>query len=338
MKKFILLSFATVFFSLLLFAQSKEAAATTDKKVEKPQAQYIYHKVKKGETVTGIARQYSVSSEEIFLLNPGSKDQVWAGATLRIPNPDYKTGKEIEDDSLAIQSHLEEFIEQAKAIAATPVGNNLDIKGVSRDLNALNNKWNVYYAAKQQYIADNEALLEMVSKYKQICQDTQDSLAAEQGKLDLVANFSKADKFIAAQKMVYQDYTKQATALSLTAALEPKLKELKAKEQLTFADIQKNYEAAKAAAAQNSALAKQMEVITANYIDLKSQSEQIQAAAYKPFFQRIKDYLFGLAAVTIILMFASMAQAKLKAFREMKKNAKKMEQMRRQTDNQYPTI
>ena len=81
-----------------------------------------------------------------------------------------------------------------------------------------------------------------------------------------------------------------------------------------------------------------MNQITNNYIELKNLSEQIQAAEYKPLFERIKDYLFGLAAVAIVLMFINMIQAKIKAYKQVKETAKKMEKYRQQTDNEYPSI
>jgi hypothetical protein len=73
---------------------------------------------------------------------------------------------------------------------------------------------------------------------------------------------------------------------------------------------------------------------------MKSVSEKVQALEYKPFFQRIKDYVLGVAAVAIILMFFNLAFAKFKAYRDKVKNLSKYKNM---MDNQgqgtkYPTI
>lgn len=45
----------------------------------------VYHKVKKGETLYGISRQYDVNQEEIVSLNPNARYGVKAGSMLKIP-------------------------------------------------------------------------------------------------------------------------------------------------------------------------------------------------------------------------------------------------------------
>lgn len=303
------------------------------------QEKYVYHKVAKGESVYAIAKQYKVDTETIFRLNPGSRQRIWAGATLRLPVTEVELSPdEAAADTLNIRERLQDFITSAQTISTAPVNDLQDIKESKRQLSALNNKWNVYYTAKQAAIGDNEGLTDLASEYQQLCQDISDSLDADKTRMETAAGFVRAARFIDAQGPAYAQYVKQALALSATEALAPRLEELKAKEQVAFADIEKNYETAKAAAAADPSLAKQMAKVTDSYIALKSQSEKVQEAAYKPLFDRIKDYLFGLAAVTIILMFANMAQAKYKSYKEMKKNAKKLEQMRRQNDNEYPSI
>lgn len=46
----------------------------------------IVHSIQKGESVYLISRQYGVSINDIFELNPGSRDVIYAGRTLLIPN------------------------------------------------------------------------------------------------------------------------------------------------------------------------------------------------------------------------------------------------------------
>ena len=46
----------------------------------------IEHLIKKGESVYQISRQYGVSINAIFDLNPGSRDVIYAGRILLIPN------------------------------------------------------------------------------------------------------------------------------------------------------------------------------------------------------------------------------------------------------------
>ena len=334
MKKIISL----VVFALLLLptlAYAEKDNKTED--VDKPHIQYIYHKVKQGESVYTIAKLYHAEIEEIYKLNPGSKERIWAGATLLVPSVGIENEETEEIDTLHIKEHLQDFIGEIYKITSINAETLEDMKAVDKKINSLDTKWNVYYQAKQANIADNDALMELVSKFQQLKQDAKDSLNAQKDHILLVYNFNKADKFIRSQLSIYQELSQQATEFSLAEALAPKLEELKTKEQLIFADIEKNYEIAKNAAAQNSNLGKRMNQITNNYVELKNYSEKIQAAEYKPFFERIKDYLFGLAAVTIILMFANMVQAKIKMYKQAKENAKKFEQFKKD-DNEYPTI
>ena len=334
MKKIISL----VVFTLLLLpilAYAEKDNKTED--VDKPHIQYIYHKVKQGESVYSIAKLYHAEIEEIYKLNPGSKERIWAGATLLVPSVGIESEETEEIDTLHIKEHLQDFIGEIYKITSINAETLEDMKAVDKKINSLDTKWNVYYQAKQANIADNDALMELVSKFQQLKQDAKDSLNAQKDHILLVYNFNKADKFIRSQLSIYQELSQQATEFSLAEALAPKLEELKTKEQLIFADIEKNYEIAKNAAAQNSSLGKRMNQITNNYVELKNYSEKIQAAEYKPFFERIKDYLFGLAAVTIILMFANMVQAKIKMYKQAKENAKKFEQFKKD-DNEYPTI
>lgn len=74
------------------------------------------------------------------------------------------------------------------------------------------------------------------------------------------------------------------------------------------------------------------------YIELKGLSEKIQAAEYKPFLDRIKDYLYSFAAVAILLMFINMIQSKVQAYKQMRKSAEEYKKMLQRNDNEYPSI
>jgi Tfp pilus assembly protein PilO len=119
--------------------------------------------------------------------------------------------------------------------------------------------------------------------------------------------------------------------------LAPRLEALKAKEQLKFADVQSNYDKAKEAVAVFPGLSKRMEKIETRYIQLKSMSGKIQEMAYKPFIERIKDYLLGFAAVAILLMFANLAMSRLKSIKQARDQAKKLRDTL-QGKQDYPTI
>ncbi|MCS3346719.1 LysM peptidoglycan-binding domain-containing protein [Parabacteroides distasonis] len=48
----------------------------------------FYHTIERGQTVYAIATMYGVSVEDIYRLNPESKEGIKAGSTLRIPQKD----------------------------------------------------------------------------------------------------------------------------------------------------------------------------------------------------------------------------------------------------------
>lgn len=304
----------------------------------KPIVQCIYHKVQKGETVYSIAKRYNADVTQIFKLNPGCKDVLWAGATLLVPAEGLATIGTINTDTLHIRERLEEFIGEATELANSSMDDMDDINEVTKKLNTLNTKWNVYYQAKQGNIADNDSLTEIATKFQQLTQEVKDTLAGGKNRLQLISDFSKAEKFIASQVSIYQQLTTQAEELSLASALAPKLEALKAKEQLLISDIDQHYETAQNAVGQNAELKKRMNQINNNYVKIKGFSEKIQAAEYKPLFTRIKDYLFGFAAVTIIMMFANMMHSKIQAAKQAKEAAKKMAKFRQVHDDEYPTI
>lgn len=299
--------------------------------------QYIYHKVKEGETVYSIAKLYHADIEEIYKLNPGSQKTVWVGATLLIPGLVMADGEADKADTLHIREHLEEFLGQIFQIGSSEVQTLGDIKAAEKRVNAIEAKYNVYYQAKQGDIADNDALMELVSEFQQLKQETLDTLQTQRTQLLQLQDFAMAEKYITSQLAVYKDYEKKATQLSLVEATAQQLDELKTKEQVLFADIDAKYQAAKAAAEQNAALAQRMKKISDNYLLLKNYSEKIQGAEYKSPFDRIKDYLYGLAAVAIVLMFFSMVQAKIKTFKQAREAAKKLEQFKQNNDG-APTI
>lgn len=311
--------------------------ADKDKPAEEQQVKFVYHTVKEGESVYSIAKHYHAEMDEIYKLNPGCKKSLWVGATLLVPSQVLPDGETDEADTLHIRERLQEFVGQIYQIGSEDTETLGEIKAANKKISSIEAKYNAYYQAKQADIADNDALMELIAEFQQLKQETRDSLEAQRNLIILNQDFAKAEKFIAAQLGIYKDYESQATKLSLVEATAKQLDALKTKEQVLLADIEAKYQTAKAAADQNSALAARMKKITANYLKLKTSSEAIQAAEYKPFFDRIKDYLLGLAAVAILLMFVAMAQAKLKAFKQAREAAKKLEQFQK-NDGEYPSI
>ena len=215
------------------------------------------------------------------------------------------------------------------------MGNRL--KTLTIAVNSFTSRWDAYSQAQQVYIADNDSLLSKLAEVQQMKQMVTDTLASRQLQYDQLSAFAKAEVFIWSQDKIYQKLYKQAMQYSLSGKLAAKLEKVKAAEQAEFADVTKHYEQAKAAADAFPGLKIRMKGIDEKYFQLQTVSTKIQEMAYKPFIQRIKDYLMGLAAVAIVLMFLNMVRSKLKALKVAREQAQKMKDMMNGQHN-YPTI
>ena len=214
------------------------------------------------------------------------------------------------------------------------------LKNLNQSYNALDVKWNTYYQAQQMDIANDEELMNKVAGLEALKQTVKDTLDTKTLSVESIIKFADADKFIISQVAVYKNLYQKAYRLSLLKKLAPQLEKVKAKEQLVFTELQTHYDQAKASCEVVPVLSKRMTVLDEQYVVMKSVSEKVQALEYKPFFQRVKDYVLGFAAVAIILMFFNMSMAKFKAYRDKVNNLGKYKNM---LDNQgkgtnYPTI
>ena len=118
----------------------------------------------------------------------------------------------------------------------------------------------------------------------------------------------------------------------------PQLEQLKGEEQSLFAEVQQQYETAKNLSQEFPVFQPRFQQIEEKYIELKNRSEKIQALEYKPWIERVKDYLYSLAAVAMILMFINMVQAKIKTLKQARENAKKLREALHKEEDDYPTI
>ena len=77
--------------SISLYAQENKTKIVIANERE---SSTFHHTVEKGETVYAIATMYGVKPEDIYRLNPGSKEGIRAGATLQIPQRTTASQKE----------------------------------------------------------------------------------------------------------------------------------------------------------------------------------------------------------------------------------------------------
>ena len=211
------------------------------------------------------------------------------------------------------------------------------LKSLSASMNSFSTRWDTYSAAQQVYIADNDSLLNRVAVIQQMRQTVTDTLALRQQQRDHLVAFSTAEKFIWSQDNTYRRLYQQAIQYSMSPKLAAQLEKVKAEEQALTADVQKYYAQAKEAAEAFPGLQLRMKGMDNKVFELQTVSAKIQEMAYKPFIQRIKDYLMGLACVAILLMGLNLLKSKLALVKQARDQAKKMKGMMNGQHN-YPTI
>ena len=214
------------------------------------------------------------------------------------------------------------------------------MQSLNQTYNQIDVKWNTYYQAQQMDIANSEDLMNMVARIEELKQTVKDTLDSKTQVVEAVANFAAADQFIISQVSVYKNLYSKAYKLSLIKQLAPKLEKVKAKEQLLFTELQNNYNQAKAACEIVPSLSKRMETLDEQYVIMKSVSEKVQTLEFKPFIQRVKDYVLGLACVAVILLFLNGMMTKYKSYREKVASMKKYNDMMKNNGKEttYPTI
>lgn len=231
-----------------------------------------------------------------------------------------------EEDELFvinIKVELRQFIDEMNELFSDIAKSKQDeMPKIERDLKSLDVRWNMYYQMQMGAVSD-DSIPKMVAEYELLKQAINDTIAIRKHTQELMRDFNNAECFIFSQDTIYQCLYDTVMGLSLVKTLASDLEMKKGKEQILFAEIEKNHAVAKASADEEPLLNGRMSKIEEKYVALKILSQKIQAAEYKPLFQRIKDYLFGIAAVAIVLMFINMAQAKIKALKQARENAKK---------------
>lgn len=214
------------------------------------------------------------------------------------------------------------------------------MQSLNQEYNRLDVKWNTYYQAQQMDIANSEDLMSMVASIEELKQAVKDTLDSKTEAVESVAKFASADQFIISQVSVYKNLYKKAYKLSLIQKLAPQLEKVKAKEQVLFTDLQTNFDQAKAACEIVPSLSPRLQTLDEQFVIMKSVSEKVQALEYKPLFQRIKDYVLGLAAVAIIMMFINGLISKFNAYKQKVASMKQYKDMLNNNGQgtKYPTI
>lgn len=203
---------------------------------------------------------------------------------------------------------------------------------------SLDFRWNAFVQSEQIEISESESLMEMMARVQQLKQAVGDSIDAQRAKCDAVVNFIEAEELLFSQDTIYKALSKKARSLSLVKRLSPALEKVKADEHHVFEKIQAAYDNSRDAVQLTPRLNTRAAQLDEQYYKLKTMSDQIQAMEYKPLIQRIKDYLLGLACVSLILIFANMLITKFKAAKKARDAVKKQKKLFNRDDKEYPTI
>lgn len=208
--------------------------------------------------------------------------------------------------------------------------------------NSIDVRWKTFMQAMQMDIADNEELMTTMSNVEQLKQILADSIAAKKQQCNALQDFVQAEELLAGQDTVFKSLYHKAFKLSLVKKLSPQLEKLKTREQAMFAQLQESYQKAQQACEVLPALQKRMPPLDETFTNIQMVSAKIQETTYKPFIQRIKDYLIGLACIAVLLLFFNMTSAKLKQIKAARQQAKQYKEMMQRNGaggmGQYPTI
>ena len=210
---------------------------------------------------------------------------------------------------------------------------------LEQNLDALGIRWNIYYPTMQYEISQDEELMDGVQSFELMIQEATDSLAVRRQQLQALRDFIEARSFMTGLDSTYNGIGKRAFELSLTPKTATQLEKEKNKEGLLFASVQEKFDKAQEADRMHLVSAAHMEELKDLYAALQHKSETIQAMVYKPLLQRLKDYLLGLAAVAMLLMFINMVNAKIKAAKQVRQNMKQYQDaMKLNGKDDYPTL
>lgn len=257
---------------------------------------------------------------------------------------------------LEIQGRLERFLDGMDQIntsckAKLPVSPDVPVtdgymkmldrrlKTLEQSIKSIEVRWDNYYPLMQWDISQDEGLLGCVEHFALIKQEAYDSLNVRKSMLEALRAFSDAQSCMRSLDSTYNRLGKKAFELSLSSKTSAQLEKEKKKEALLFASVQEKFDKAREAGKYKLVTAERMEALEDEYAVLKNKSDTIQAMKYKPLIQRIKDYLIGLAAVAVLLMFANMVRSKFKAAKSMRATMKKYkDSLNLNGKDDYPTI
>lgn len=245
-----------------------------------------------------------------------------------------------ELNQLSMATNVQVRISDANLESGSYIRNlNQKLQLVSDRLMSIEYRWNTFTQSEQAVIANDEHLMELMAQTELLKQSLTDTIESQKKKCEAINDFVKAERLILSQDSIYKVLYNRAMKLSLVQKLTPQLEKLKAEEQVHFERIQNSFDKSKAAVDLVPQLENRATSLNEQFFKIKALSEKIQAMKYIPFVQRVKDYLLGIACVSVILMFFTMIISKLKAAKKARAMLKKQKELFNRTNgSDYPTI
>lgn len=213
-----------------------------------------------------------------------------------------------------------------------------EIERLEQDITHYDLNFETFLQTDGQKIQTSRSLTAKFLEMKAEREALSQSLEKKKESIGNIEAFTKAETFISAQDSVYIAMYKAARRYSMSSKTGKFLAKVKSREAILTAKVEQSYSAAFAAAESTPELKDRLAALEEEYAEMMSLSEKIQTAQYKPFIQRIKDYLMSFAAVSVILMFFSMLQTKIATAKQMRDNMKKMKAALKKDDDNIPTL
>lgn len=212
-----------------------------------------------------------------------------------------------------------------------------DIKTLQTHLESIDVRWQAYTQIEMVDIAATPPLMELLSQYKVAYVAATDSLANQQKRLAATTTFLRAQAFITQHTSKFKALSTKAFEYSLVQQTATQLADVKAQAAMLMTQVEEYYQKAVEASQMSEEAKAKMPALQQQYVEIQAQSEKIQAAVYKPWIMRIKDYVLTFAGVAIILIFFNFIITKAKAMKQARDLAKKYNNMLNGND-EYPTI
>lgn len=240
---------------------------------------------------------------------------------------------------MEVSENIGSFINEVKTFGYTlSTAQPGQLNTMRRHATIMDTRWNDFYSKSVDIISQDEKLLGMAADYEQLWLTALDSLNLCITRIEKASVFRKDEQFVQSKIAVYKKLESDAVKLSMVKQTAQQLEKLKAEEQLEFAKIESAFREAEEAAEINPALAGRMAELRETFIKIQLSSTAIRQAEFKPFIERIKDYLMSLAAVSIIAMFAIFLSNYVKTAKKAREAQQKMKEALGDNNSITPSI